>query len=166
MIFLFIFILMALIIFDALSLIICPAGYVAEARPSTIDIPAGLLDVALGSSGLRVFLRLLLIAAVNHLLKRQLQMLRSVMIILIYLNFHFFPILLKCPMCRFLLYFFFLRSSQHNQCTLQGWPTIFNLLMRWGCCSQRDVNLAVHYIWILRLRRTLRLDLRYPEGIS
>jgi hypothetical protein len=128
-IFLFIFILMALIIFDALTFLHSPAGNVAEARPGTIDIPAGLLDVALGGSGLLVSLRLLLIG-VNELLMWQLEMLSSVMTILILMSFYFFPIQLKCRLSWFPLFFFRSSSSQHNQCTLQGWPIVFNLLMR------------------------------------
>lgn len=82
---------MELIIFDALPFLNCPTGYVAEAMPGTIDIPAGLLDVTLWSRWLLVFLRLLLIA-VNHLLTGELKILSPVMIFLILISFHFFPI--------------------------------------------------------------------------
>jgi hypothetical protein len=152
---------MALIIFDALPFLHCTAGLVTEAGPSTLDVPARLLDVTLGSSGLRVFLHLLS----HYLMRRLLQMLRSVMMILVLMNLHFFLIRLKCTLSRFPL-LFFCRSRQNNQCTLQGWATIFNVLMRWGCRSQRDVDLAVNYVWILRLRGTLNLNMRWAFWIS
>jgi hypothetical protein len=81
---------MALIIFDALPILHCTAGLVTEAGPGTLDLPAGLLDVTLGSSGLRMFLHLLS----HSLMRRLLQMLSSVMMILVLMNLQFFLILL------------------------------------------------------------------------
>jgi hypothetical protein len=115
---------MALIIFDALPFLHCTAGLVTEAGPGTLDVPARLLDVTLGSCRLRVLLHLL-----SHYLRRLLQMLSSVMMILVLMNLDFFLIRLKCTLSRFPL-LFFCRSRQNNQCTLQGWATIFNVLMR------------------------------------
>ena len=86
---------MTLIIFDALPIWYCTAGYVTEAMPGTFNVPAGLLDVTLGSSGLRVFLHLLSrYLNIYRIMRRLLQMLSFVMMILILMNLHFFLILL------------------------------------------------------------------------